>query len=463
MKIGNWTVAAIAGLLLAGASHSKAQSETNNAPDIAALKQQIQQLQKKVDDFERRRQTAHAAATNTASPCLANLTVGANGVSFNSADSNFVANLHAWVQLDSRTFFKSGSVPGIDGFLLRRARIIIQGTLFHDFDYDLTPEFAGNSPQILDAYLNYHAIPAFQLEAGKFKPPVGIEALEPDVYTFFNERSMVSDLAPYRGIGVELHGDLFDNCLSYAAGVFNGLPDLTGTTINANYDNEVAFACRLFARPFKNTAIVPLRGLGIGVSGSYERDNTNAAAAGLTPGFTSDGQEKFFTYSSSTVPHGEHWRISPQGCYYWGPFGILSEYIVSDQQVEKVTAPESSVNLRNMAWQFSAGWILTGERDSYNGVSPQHPFNLHNGSWGAWQLAGRYARLNVDDAAFPEFASLTASASQAEEWAVGVNWYLNADLRANLSFSRTTFAGGSSGAVTRHAENVLFTRLQLAF
>jgi phosphate-selective porin OprO and OprP len=461
MKFKWWLVTALGGTQFAAASFADGTA-TNSETNIQTLKQEVQRLEQKVDNLERQQEENQSTATNasTASP---HFTVGPDGANFISANSNFVFGLHGWLQVDSRTFFQNGNTPGLDGFILRRARLIFSGTAFHDFDYNFTPEFAGSSPQILDAYVNYHYDPELQLEVGKFKPPVGLEALEPDIYTFLNERSLATDLVPYRSIGAELHGDLFGGGLSYAAGILNGLPDYTTTTINQNIDNDVAFAGRLFATPFKPTSITPLQGLGFGVSGSYEHDDTNAATAGLTPGYTTDGQEKFFTYSSSTVPDGAHWRISPQGYYYWGPFGLIGEYVVSDQRVEKITAPVATADLRKTGWEVSGGWVLTGENDSYNGIVPRHPFNLHGGGWGAWQVVGRFAELNVDHAAFPDFASPAASASGARAWAAGLNWYLNKNLRANVSFSRTWFTGDATSAVAKQPENVLFTRMQLAF
>jgi len=49
-----------------------------------------------------------------------------------------------------------------------------------------------------------------------------------------------------------------------------------------------------------------------------------------------------------------------------------------------------------------------------------------------------------------------------------LNWYLNKNIRANLSYSRTTFdsyAGNkiAAGNVGAQPESVLFSRLQLAF
>ena len=50
--------------------------------------------------------------------------------------------------------------------------------------------------------------------------------------------------------------------------------------------------------------------------------------------------------------------------------------------------------------------------------------------------------LDIDQAAFPNFASRSTSASAARAWSVGLNWYLNKNFRANTSFSRTEFTDG---------------------
>jgi len=102
-------------------------------------------------------------------------------------------------------------------------------------------------------------------------------------------------------------------------------------------------------------------------------------------------------------------------------------------------------------------------------VVPRHPFNPVNGNWGAWQLVARYSQLDVDPATFPLFSDSQTSARRAHEWSAGLNWYLNRNIKVSTSFSRTTFDGGGGqgssapAIVTRQAENVLFTRVQLAF
>lgn len=470
MKLNNKIMTTLA---FAGLASSTFAVEVSEA-DLAALKQQIADLDQKVRVLERQQEINddNRAAAAAAAP---RVSLGANGFDFSSGDTNFVAQLHGVLQFDSRSFFHDGNVNGNDGFLLRRARPILSGTVFRDFDYNFTPEFGGSTVQILDAYVNYHYSPEFQIEGGKFKAPVGLEHLEADRDILFNERSLATDLVPNRDLGLEVHGDLFKGTASYAAGIFNGQSDYNSTTVNTSFQDDKSVDGRLFFQPWKNTDVRPLRGLGFGAGGSFlfNHPATNSAT-GLTPGFTTDGQQKFFAYNTGVNASGPGWRIAPQASYFYGPLGLLAEYVISDQSVQRSAAVATkSIDNHNTAWEITGSWVLTGEDASYNGVTPLHPFDLRTGHWGAWQLVARYAGLDIDDNAFAGAANIrladpTKSASGARAWSVGLNWYLNRNIRADLSFSRTTFSSyagntivaGNPGAVP---ENVLFSRLQLAF
>jgi len=310
--------------------------------------------------------------------------------------------------------------------------------------------------------------------------PVGLELLQPDRDTLLNERSLATALVPNRDVGFELHGSVFDGRASYEAGIFNGTSDGANSS-NIDFANDRAFAARLFFQPFKQASAAALQGFGFGVAGTYETMPTTntaglpATTGGSLPGYFTDGQQQFFAYNpadkSVVVADQNHWRLSPQAYYYYGPFGLLGEYIISDQKVTRTgVAPFRSARLENTAWEVTASWVLTGEDAAYSGgVIPRRPFNPAAGSWGALQLVGRYAELSIDSAAFPLFSDPTTSARSAAAWSAGVNWYLNRSVMLKLNFSHTAFSGGGGAGssvpatVTRKPENVLFTRIQLAF
>lgn len=467
MKLERWAVVvALIGSQSVTANYLLADDTTGTFDD---LKQQIEQLDRKVGILERN-SNQKKEAVDLEGRTAPKMTFGESGFSLGSADGNFAVNLRGVLQLDSRTFFKDGGIKGNDGFLLRRARPIIEGTVFRDFDFVFVPDFGGSTVQIFDAYLNYRYTPALQVQLGKFKSPIGLEQLQADINLPFNERSLVTDLVPNRDLGVELHGELFDGAVSYAAGIFNGIGDARNSN-NADFEDDKEFAGRLFLQPLKRSESPALQGLGLGIGGSFGDSSTvnalPATTGGTTPGYVTDGQQQFFAYRNTVVASGRRWRISPQGSYYYGSFGLLGEYVVSSQHVQ--TNALNTASLRTTAWQITASWVLTGADASFKGVTPNHPFNPSMGHWGAIQLVARYAQLNIDPATFPMFADSTTSARSADGWSIGVDWSLNKSVRLMTSFSRTTFSGGGGtgttapAIITRQPENVLFTRVQLAF
>jgi len=443
-----------------------------DAPTPQALQQQIRII-------ERKNELA-AEAADAKAKTSPKLTVGAGGFAFSSADTNFVLKIKGLIQTDYRAFFDNNALlDGHNSFLLRRARPIIEGTVFKDFDFQFVPDFGGSSVSIYDAWLNYKYRPELQLKAGRFKGPVGLENLQADASSSFNERGFPSSLVASRNIGIQLWGDLADGVASYAAGVFNNAGDARNPNNNDFIDNKEV-AGRLFFQPFKQTDISVLQGLGFGVGASFSQINGNALAlpnttGGTLSGYTTSGQQQFFAYNpaaGTVVGDGAHWRLAPQATYYYGPFGLLGEYTISEQGVKNGVR---KADLHNTAWQVSAQWVLTGEAATFASLTPAHPFDLHNGQWGAWQLVARYGQLNLDGKAFPFFSDPTLSAHEAAGWAVGINWWLNKNIRILTSFAHTDFSGGGTfnpavartltapATVTHQNEDVVFTRIQLAF
>src|SRR5450830_341002 len=102
----------------------------DDAADLQALKQTIQELDQKIKILERKNEIADedAAAAKKSTPLVV---AGDSGFSIKSADNQFQYNLKGLVQLDYRTFnqatLRQGATNGFDARLIRPT---FEGTLY---------------------------------------------------------------------------------------------------------------------------------------------------------------------------------------------------------------------------------------------------------------------------------------------------------------------------------------------
>ncbi|HXA15198.1 MAG TPA: porin [Opitutaceae bacterium] len=463
-------------VLLASATIALPRLAADESDDIKALRSQVDSLEQQIRVIERKEEikSEDAAAAAKAAPTVS---FTDKGFVFASGDGANSLHLGTLVQLDSREFFGDGGGVQNNSFILRRARIVIDGKLDKIYSFQFVPEFGNGSGgtatavAILDANLTIAPTQAVQFKFGKFKTPIGLEVLQSDSATFFVERSLVSNLEPNRDLGAQVCGVIDGGFVNYSIGLFNGIPDALTSSGNSDFDNEKDVDGRLFLKPFVNDKDSFLQGLGFGVAGGLGREKTTAAVTG---GYKTAGQQTFFKYNSAVFADGDVWRISPQSYYCVGPFGVLAEYVVSTVNVRpsgpSTTAPK--VQLENKAWAVTAGYVLTGESSSYDGITPAAPFNWDNGTWGAWQVVARYEDLKIDPNAFAgtgaaQLASPATNAKEASAWGVGVNWYLTKAVRISQDFFDTHFKNAGLAAPTtqilQHNEKALTTRVQLSF
>jgi phosphate-selective porin OprO/OprP len=268
---------------------------------------------------------------------------------------------------------------------------------------------------------------------------------------------------PVRDVGAQFQGELFGGILNYAVGVFNGVVD-GGNNGSGDVDSNSGkdAEARLFARPFRN-GFEPLRGLGFGVAFTDGRQTGTSTTASL-PTYKTVGQQTFFAYNSGAFANGTRQRLSPQLYYYWGPFGLLTECVRSAQQVTRAGVAQ---DVNNTAWNVTLGWVLTGEESTFEGVLPRRPFVSGSGGWGAFQVVARASKLTVDDDAFmgtaaTRVADPAASAREATDTGIGLNWYISRLIRVDVDYDRTRFKGGAAEG-DRPQEKVLISRFQFAF
>ena len=254
--------------------------------------------------------------------------------------------------------------------------------------------------------------------------------------------------------------------LEYQVGLFNGVADNGIGDGDATNDKEGA--ARVFLRPFANGDRL-LKNLGFGGAVTYGDKDPNLTQTD-TPTWKTQGQTTIFSYVAPTggtlantvVSDGLHYRVTGQGYYYVGSFGVLGEYVRS---VQHVVLNGTHDRVPADAFQVAAQLVLTGEHASYNSVSPEHPFDPHKGTWGAFDVVARVGEIRlIDTEVFDNgFADATKSSRRAWSTGAGVDWFANKGIRFVLDVERTWFTLGAVNATNRPTETSIIGRAQLAF
>lgn len=399
------------------------------------------------------RPTNAGVAAGTIPPVEANavglVTVGPGGFAIESEDGDYSLRIGADLQTDIRSFTGKGSSAFMDQILLRRIRPTVSGNVYRYIDYFFRPDFGQGTTIIYDAYAQLNYIPHFAIRAGKFKPGVGLERLQSDDDTSFIERGLPTLLVPSRAIGFQLSGDIVNHRVGYQLGVFNPVPD--NSLSDTSPSNSRDYTARLFATPFQPEHDF-LSGLGFGLGAQ------GGSMDGVTlPAYKTVGQNTFLTFNSGVISAGHRTSLAPQGFYYLGPFGLLVEDTVTEEEFQKSVVRK---DIAFRSWQVQVSYILTGEKKSFGSPNPRNPFSLTNHGWGAWELAARTGDFTVDHGLFNYgFANLNSSPDFAREWVGGVNWYLNRIFRISVDYGHTNFVGGATDA-NRSSERVILTRFQ---
>jgi phosphate-selective porin OprO/OprP len=335
---------------------AKPGAAADTAPLAAAGKEDVATLSDKVVLLERKIDQDKKAATEAAKTAP-KLEVGQNGVTFKSADENYRLRLGGYVQADARFFADNttldSNTPATgavnDQFLIRRARLTIDGTFYKWADFRLSPDFAGSTLRLFDAFADLHYFDYAALMAGKMRVPISLERYQTAPNLTFIERAYPAEIAPNRDVGLMLHGQFgypgyktqygvqptFKDFFSYEVGVFNGTRDNQAVqNSDSDKDNNKEVAARIFSHPFLHSGSgnSALEGLGIGVAGTWGRPKYNNM-----PSLVSVGQNNIVTYvggTANSLALGDSYRLYPQMYWYFGPFGLMGEYALSSQQLQ---------------------------------------------------------------------------------------------------------------------------------
>ncbi|MFU8894876.1 MAG: OprO/OprP family phosphate-selective porin [Gammaproteobacteria bacterium] len=326
-----------------------------------------------------------------------------------------------------------------DGFLMRRTRIGLQGTINEDWSGIIEYDFAENNTNAQDIILR-RKWQGGTIKIGNFKVPMGMEEVASTNNIPFLERASSNTAlvdARRLGIGYDWYGDTMG---------FQGMVYGRGLGSNQDGDDPIGIAGRFIYAPKMGG-----NQLHLAASVAYEdvrdydvrryRDRPEARA---------DGNRLIDTGNISDVD--STLKLGLEAAYQAGPFNMVAEYFNVD--VDRNTGEEPSFS----GYYIQGVWVVTGEKRGYRdgifrGLTPA------SAQRGAWELALRYSTIDLNDAGF--------QGGEQETVTFGVNYYPNANVRFMLNYIMVDVddSGATVGGnvVGDESPNILIMRAQYHF
>jgi len=397
--------------------------------DVEALKQQINDLQQKVDDLAINYGNQIKDLQSRKSDVVVSMKDGAP--TFSTADGAYTMTISGRFHLDAgayggigsteRGYIGTGAANGEASF--RRLILGVKGTFAKDWGYDLFFNFGNNSPGIYEAALHYKGIKNVDVVWGAIQPIMTLDDTNSSNDITFMERPAATNLAVGVGasdgrmaFGVTGHGD------NFYAGAYYTMDSVGKTNKDHDTQNLVGRVAVAFHPDDAST-------IHLGASGTYSFERPgDAITFSDRPEMRIDGGNlKTINASVSNVDNVAVY--GPEAAFAYGPFRAQAEYYV--YSVSRNTG-FSDVDFN--AWYVSASWVLTGENYKYDmkkanfkGVKPADPFSLNTGGFGAWEIAGRYSQADFNDNGIV--------GGEQDIWTLGLNWYPNNNVRFMLNYN----------------------------
>jgi len=346
-------------------------------------------------------------------------------------------DLRLKIQGDVRGFSPDQPIDD-EGFHLHRRRAGIEGTLFERVTFQIERELRKRGPW-RDLYANVEVVEAFEVRAGKFKMPFGLEQTTSTTDLDFVNRTLGSDaLTPAREVGVMAHGRM-GSLLDYEAGLFRNdgenarltepaflLPDEVPT------ERSRSVAARLVTTPWGRGGGSRPR-IGVALTSSSSPEGLNSLR----------GRSTYDTvFAPRVYVRGNRLRTGLEGEWNPGALGFRGEYIrVTQERLGQGLGDVDLSDYIGRSWYVSAAWVITGEEKA-GGVRPRR--SLFQDGFGAIEVATRFEALGFRSGSTegPAFANPRAdhvASNEARVWTAGVNWFPNRWVRLQGNAVRETF------------------------
>lgn len=384
------------------------------------------------------------------------------GLRIHSPDRRRQLKIRGYVTTDARMLLSDSNDASVNGIMIRRSRILFDmnfnSRVAARVLFDVGP-LSGATP-IADAFVDVGLPGGWWIRAGKQKTPVALERYLSSTAQMLPERSMAANLHASRDLGVLLTGTVAGGFADLSVGVFDGVPDGSGTA-DADVNDGKDLTYRLWLKPRRTRVGGVDQGVGFAFNGSTGIERSPAAGGTRLPTFKTPAQLIWYRYDEAggVTAAGRHTRNGLFGYVHEGPFGAIAEAFSNSQVVAKGNVSRS---VGTSGWLVGAQYSLTGEPSGPEGVVPSSQFDPDKGHWGALQFAARAASATVGREAFPTFADSTLWPRSALELGASLNWFITRSTKVQLAYEHTTFDGGAKVG-NRGAERYVQLRWQFYF
>ncbi|MEO5773845.1 MAG: porin [Sphingomicrobium sp.] len=358
---------------------------------------------------------------------------------------------------------RKGGYDYNNGTGFRRARLGFDGTAFKNFAYRIEVDFAGNTVNLLDAYLQYTKIPKTVITVGQHKAPFGLESNNSDNYNTFLERGMFTNAfgnaGAERRIGVSV-AYAPKETLNFSAGLFGDNESIARSnnapaTLTRTPDESWGFNGRATWEPIFDTGKI----VHLGLSGFYRTalksgDVEDAVRLSDRPNIRIDNGN---IADSGVITGVKNLRYAgAEAATVFGPFTLAGE-------AGRLWLTRPGLNNEHFDGYYGyASYFLTGETRPFKAGNFDRvkPFTeLGKDGLGAFEVALRYDHLDLSNTPV-----VARAGNEVSSWTLGLNWYFNP--YAKLMFNWVRFKGNNTpldpvGSETKG--DALATRLHVDF
>ncbi|MBE7444174.1 MAG: porin [Planctomycetia bacterium] len=351
------------------------------------------------------------------------------GLNFDTINKNFKLKIGGRIGQDWGWFREDNEIRDtigdqVDGAEFRWARLYISGTIYNNIDFKMEYDFAGGGrPSFTDVFVELKEIPvAGNFRVGHFKEPFSLETLTSNNYITFMERALPNVFSPARNTGMMLYNAAMDKRMTWAGGVFRNSNDFGDSEGDSTTEGGYSFSGRLTGLPWYEEEGRRLLHTGFGYS--YQNAFENKIRFSQTPEMHM--ADKFV--DTGTIAAEAVHLFGPELAIVYGPLSFQTEYVFAKVDLEDGGGSDPDFS----GFYFYASYFLTGENRRYNTkngsfdiVKPKKNFKWGE-SIGAIELAARYSAVDLEDE--------DISGGRLQDGTVGVNWYLNPNMRVMLNY-----------------------------